>query len=203
MGYRNKIKIDYEGLPRWVVREIERRFDNGGMGSNKDFLKWQSDLVSFIKTVPTENKVLFIEKGIEFAKKALTYHIEFDCNHPNDCSDNESWERRIPLAEELLETIQPSKIENTTTSNIKFAGSKIDLIRILNALYELKRIENLNGQVPTKKEFMTAAGYFFNINLSDYDTSLSQAIKEGDLEPNLEIFEKMKTNIQNIWHEKH
>ena len=77
------------------------------------------------------------------------------------------------------------------------------MIRVLNALYELKKIEGLNNsQVPPKKDFMIAAGQFFNINLSDYDTSLSQAIKEGNEDANLKIFEDMKQAFYKIWLEK-
>lgn len=198
MGYKNKIEIDYEGLPQWVIRDIGRHFDTDGMGSRTDFLKWQTDLVTFIRTVPPENQILFLQKGIEFMQKALAYHKEFDCNHPDTCSENESWERRIPLAQALLKPAPG----NTTTSNIKFAGSKIDLIRVLNALYDLKKFENLNGVVPPKNEFMSTAGQFFNIDLSDYERGLSQAIKEGNLEPNLQIFEDMKTAMQKLFIKK-
>ncbi|HYG17160.1 MAG TPA: hypothetical protein VEC12_15490 [Bacteroidia bacterium] len=203
MGYKNKIVIDYEGLPNYVVKEIQYRFDDGGMGISSDFKVWQNKILNFLATIPSEYWVLFLKKGLEFAEKALAYHSQHDCHNKNNCRLNETWERQIALTKQMLKEAELPATENAPASNIKFAGSKIDLIRVLNALYELKKIEGLNGQVPPKKEFMIAAGQFFNINLSDYDTSLSQAIKEGELEPNIEIFEKMKTAIQNIWHERH
>ena len=76
---------------------------------------------------------------------------------------------------------------------------KIDLIRILNAIYELKMIEKPDGQIPSKEKFMKQAGNFFGNDLSKYDTDLSQAFNNTALEANLKIFEDM-TNITKDKH---
>ena len=73
----------------------------------------------------------------------------------------------------------------------KKKGIKIDMIRILHAIYELRMIETQHGLIPTKKDFMSKMGEFFNVNLSDYDSDLSQALNNSSIEKNSEIFNKM------------
>jgi len=70
-------------------------------------------------------------------------------------------------------------------------GSKTDLIRILNAVYELRLIDKVNEQTPSKQEFMEALGNFFGIDLSHYHTNLSQAQKNQGEDVNIKIFEEM------------
>lgn len=75
-------------------------------------------------------------------------------------------------------------------------GNKIDLIRILDAMYELRLFKLEDGLLPNKKQFIEEAGDFFGIDLSNYHADLSQALKNGKVESNVEIFEKMKDIIQ-------
>lgn len=77
-------------------------------------------------------------------------------------------------------------------------GVRTNIIRILDALYEMNYVSMPNGQFPTKKDFFKAFGQFLDIDLSNYDTDLSQAYKNAELETNLAIFEEMKQKIQNI-----
>lgn len=97
------------------------------------------------------------------------------------------------------------KLEKATTTAItkqafqlrKKQGAKIDLIRILNAVYELKMFEMTDGQIPSKEMFMKQAGEFFGTDLSKYDTDLSQALNNTSLEANFNVFEQMKEVTQN------
>jgi len=75
-------------------------------------------------------------------------------------------------------------------------GAKIDLIRVLNALYELRLIVKSNGQIPTKQEFIKSLGEFLGTDLSKYHSNLSQAFKNQPLEVNLKVFEDMKAATQ-------
>jgi len=75
-------------------------------------------------------------------------------------------------------------------------GAKTNLIRILNALYQLELIVKSNGKFPTKKEFMIAFGKLISHDLSKYHIILSQCLKEQPLEANLKVFEEMKQLIQ-------
>jgi hypothetical protein len=79
----------------------------------------------------------------------------------------------------------------------KKQGAKTDLIRILNAVYELKMFEMTDGQIPSKEMFMKQAGEFFGTDLSKYDIDLSQALNNTSLEANLKVFEQMKEVTQN------
>lgn len=79
----------------------------------------------------------------------------------------------------------------------KKQGTKTDLIRILNAVYELKYFEMADGQIPSKEMFMKQAGEFFGTDLSKYDIDLSQALNNTSLEANLKVFEQMKEVTQN------
>lgn len=80
--------------------------------------------------------------------------------------------------------------------------SKIDLIRILDALWELNLIENADGTgKPGKNLFMQKTGEFFNCDLSEYDSSLSKSLMELSLKINVKIFNEMKNAIEEKHHE--
>lgn len=92
---------------------------------------------------------------------------------------------------------EQSQVKNASTDNKAMfqlsnkKGAKIDLIRILNALYEIRLIEKSNGQIPTKQEFFETMGKYLGVDLSNYHTNLSQAFKNQSLEVNLIVFEKL------------
>jgi hypothetical protein len=74
-------------------------------------------------------------------------------------------------------------------------GVKVDFIRILYAIYELKIFEKPNGQIPTKDEFMKEIGGFFGEDLSTYHAHLSQAFG-AKIEDNLKVFKEMEKKVQ-------
>jgi hypothetical protein len=76
-------------------------------------------------------------------------------------------------------------------------GAKTDLIRVLNALYELRLFNKTDGQIPTKQEFIETMGEYLGVDLSKYHSNLSQALQNQPLEVNLKIFEDMKQATQN------
>lgn len=75
-------------------------------------------------------------------------------------------------------------------------GAKIDLIRVLNALYELRFFNKTDGQIPTKQEFIETMGEYLGVDLSKYHSNLSQALQNQPLEVNLKVFEDMKEATQ-------
>jgi len=75
-------------------------------------------------------------------------------------------------------------------------GAKIDLIRVLSALYDLRFFSKTDGLIPTKKEFFETMGEYLGTDLSKYHSHLSQALNSTPLEVNLKIFEDMKQAIQ-------
>lgn len=122
-----------------------------------------------------QEKLLRYKKATSMSEQAICYYI--DCSKLN-CEDKEETNK--------------SKFK---LSNKK--GSKIDLIRVLNALYEARFVTNEDGTIPNKKDFMVECGKLFGTDLSKYHTNLSQALKNQPLEANLKIFEDLKKVIQD------
>lgn len=79
----------------------------------------------------------------------------------------------------------------------KKKGAKTDLIRVLNALYELRLFNKTDGQIPTKQEFIETMGEYLGVDLSKYHSNLSQALQNQPLEVNLKVFEDMKEVTKN------
>jgi hypothetical protein len=103
----------------------------------------------------------------------------------------------------LIENIAKLTEEPKTESSLKLSNrlSKVDLIRILNAMYELKYFQKTNGDLPHKKELMEAFGKFLNLDLSRNESDFSQALS-SPLETNLKVFEQMKNAFQKIHYSK-
>lgn len=94
-------------------------------------------------------------------------------------------------------------VHTTTETKAAFKvkkGSKADLIRILNAMWELKLITNPDGTIPLKKDFMKEAGIFFGESLENYEVNLSTAF-QGTLESNTQIFSEMANVITSKYTE--
>lgn len=193
----NDVTINFDNLSPVHINYIDTNFDAILFANNR--LVWKTNFQRWLNTnFLKHRKKVILQKCLEYCINRYKYYEDNECQHGVDCKQRRVFEDKISILQKLLSSLESnnSEIDSKVVSNIKFAGSKIDLIRILNALYELKKIENSNGQVPPKKEFIEAAGTFFNIELSDYDSSLSQAFKEGTLEANLKIFEDLKDITQ-------
>jgi hypothetical protein len=76
--------------------------------------------------------------------------------------------------------------------------SKIDFIRIVNALYELRAFTKSDDTYPTKQETMKLFGKILGIDLSNYDKDLSKALINSKVEANIEIFKKMESMTTSI-----
>jgi len=147
-----------------------------------------------IETLTTvKDKILYLtEIKTDFLQNKSGWDMEIGTPFDRKC------ELEIKKLNEVL------KLETATTTPktkpvFKLSdkkGAKIDLIRVLNALYELKLIEKANGQIPTKLEFIEAFGDLLSIDLSKYHTNLSQALKNQPLEVNIKVFDEMKEITQ-------
>ena len=103
---------------------------------------------------------------------------------------------RCEYEQKLEETTATPKAKTVFKLSDK-TGAKIDLIRVLNALYELHLINKTDGQIPTKKEFMETMGEYLGVNLSKYHSNLSQSLQNQPLEVNLKVFEEMMEATKN------
>lgn len=75
----------------------------------------------------------------------------------------------------------------------------IDLIRVMNAWYECGKVANATGGRLTKKEFFTWVGKLFNVNLENYDNSLSSSMNSGiDIDNQLRIFDELKNKFNQL-----
>lgn len=77
-------------------------------------------------------------------------------------------------------------------------GKKVDFIRVINALYELRFFENGTGQIPTKEKVMACFGKVLGVDLTGYNADLSQAFTTGNIENNVAVFATMTSITTKI-----
>lgn len=111
--------------------------------------------------------------------------------------------------QELMRIIDPMKeqFDSHTQGEYKSPvylaerrGSKIDIIRVFNVLYELATFTGEGGNPISKKEFMTTMGKAINVDLSNYDKDLSRALSDSTaLDKHLKIFKDMLQKMTDIF----
>ncbi len=147
-----------------------------------------------IETLTTvKDKILYLtEIKTDFLQNKSSWDLDLGTPFDRKC------ELEIKKLNEVL------KLEaHTTTPKAKpifklsdKKGAKTDLIRVLNALYELRLFNKTDGQIPTKQEFIETMGEYLGVDLSTYHSNLSQALQNQPLEVNLKVFEEMKEATQ-------
>ncbi len=147
-----------------------------------------------IETLTTvKDKILYLtEIKTDFLQNKSSWNLDLGTPFDRKC------ELEIKKLNEVL------KLEaHTTTPKAKpifklsdKKGAKTDLIRVLNALYELRLFNKTDGQIPTKQEFIETMGEYLGVDLSKYHSNLSQALQNQPLEVNLKVFEEMKEATQ-------
>ena len=82
-------------------------------------------------------------------------------------------------------------------------GYKINLIRVLNVLYELNFFRGKDGGKLTKKEFFSFMGTSIHLDLTNYDKDWSRALTDStSLEKHLNIFNEMKEKMEEIFNSR-
>jgi len=182
----------------------------------KEYYKLEAELYPKAEPEPQpekENKYDFqkVKQHIETlttVKDKILYLIEIK----NDFLQNKNWwdlyieapfDRKCEL--EIKKLNEVLKLEtHTTTPKAKPVfklsdkkGAKTDLIRVLNALYELRLFNKTDGQIPTKQEFIETMGEYLGVDLSNYHSNLSQALQNQPLEVNLKVFQEMIEATKN------
>lgn len=176
-----------------------------------NWLDWEEDFQRSIEEISTnlegmqspEEKLIFLN---EFRTNRIAY-IRRHCD-PGEwnmyISDDDVLQFIYDKISEIkriskdLSDLSPTAAKSTNhEQQFKLSDKrKTDLIRILDAMYALKMIKTPSGLYPTKKDWMIAVGQLVGEDFSDYDTSLSQAIKVGSTEANLKIFEDLKERFE-------
>ena len=183
----SKTEISLSKVEKLLKKELEQMKPTK---ANKTEYNWNKTIIH-LETLPELNDriIYLIEQKTRYKQES-----GYDWEHPNF---GEKCELEIKKLKALIE------IQNSTVPQTKQAfqlrkkqGAKTDLIRILNAVYELKMFEMTDGQIPSKEIFMKQAGEFFGTDLSKYDIDLSQALNNTSLEANLKVFEQMREVTQ-------
>jgi len=186
----SKAEISLSKVEKLLKKELEQIKPTKANKTKTEY-NWNTTL-KHLETLPElkDRVVYLIEQKTRYKQES-----GYDWEHPNF---GEKCELEIKKLKALIE------IQNSTVPQTKQAfqlrkkqGAKTDLIRILNAVYELKYFEMADGQIPSKEMFMKQSGEFFGIDLSKYDIDLSQALNNTSLEANLKVFEQMKEVTQN------
>lgn len=186
---RGFIKKEYDKLEAELYPKTEP--ESQPEKENKyDFQK----VKQHIETLATvKDKILYLtEMKTDFLQNKSGWDLDIGTPFDRKC------ELEIKKLNEIL------KLEaHTTTPKAKPVfklsekkGAKTDLIRVLNALYELRMFNKTDGQIPTKQEFIETMGEYLGVDLSKYHSNLSQALQNQPLEVNLEVFEEMKKATQ-------
>ena len=184
----------------------------------KEYDKLEAEL--YPKTEPEpqpekENKYDFqkVKQHIETlttVKDKIKYLIEIKTDYKQNTNDWDVWAYKDGKTFDAKCDIEIDKLQRlfkletaTTTPKAKpifklsdKKGAKTDLIRVLNALYELRLFNKTDGQIPTKQEFIETMGEYLGVDLSKYHSNLSQALQNQPLEVNLKVFEDMKEATQ-------
>ena len=103
----------------------------------------------------------------------------------------------------IANVLRTNSTQNSPVYLTDEKGAKIDIIRVLNVLYELGMFHGKNGAKLLKKDFFTAMGKAINKDLSNYDKDLSRSTSDSTaLEKHLRIFVDMKKKMEEIWNSK-
>ena len=172
------------------LRQIEGfmadRINGKPENSEYDFQK----LKEYLNTIPElKEKIKFLDTiKTEYQQNKTGWEISIGTPFDEQC------ELEIRKLQKIFDL---DKIHSSSVSKSQFKisdkkGAKVDLLRIFSALYELRFVDKQNGELPTKKEFIEAVGEFLGTDFSKFQQDLSQAFKNGSIESNIGIFEKLK-----------
>ena len=81
--------------------------------------------------------------------------------------------------------------------------SKIDLIRLMNALYEYGHFKDVNDKRLNKSDFFIWIGKVFNLDLANYDKDLSNSISVcASEDAQLKIFNELRETHKEYYEKK-
>jgi len=108
----------------------------------------------------------------------------------------------LPLQQNVVKQ-EDMLLEKSKVNLNSRKGTKLDLIRIINTLYELGFFTDEAGGKIQKKTVFTTIGKSLNIDLSSYDKDLSRSLSDSTaLEKHLKIFNDMLTCMTNVFNSK-
>lgn len=155
-----------------------------------------------IKPLNYDELMEIIEEGIKHYKECIEVDNmqPYTVNHiVNFLSQTEFHFPPKPVENQLSKEPDEKPNKGLSTSNIEWkkkeTNKKIELIRVIIALYDLDCFDTVDNSGITQEKVLQEFGKFLNIDLTDYSTNLSKGLEKSE-QANLEIFERMKDKIK-------
>ena len=99
---------------------------------------------------------------------------------------------------QLIPTEIPLKLPKIFLS--KERGRRLDMIRVINSIFELGFFVDENGRKSNKKDVFIVMGHAMNVDLSNYSHDLSSSLTDStSMNKHLKIFEDMLDMMKKIF----
>lgn len=173
-GYINQLKGEYHS---WRLELIDLK-DKQSMSTELDRV---SERLSYFESVI--NDLAYLKpyyEDIEGSFKFLKDEID-------------EIKRHFLIENEVI------NIQTNYPFKLKGSGAKVDIIRLLYALYDLKLIYKQDDCIPTQKEFMTYFGKLFNDDFCRYSSNINFDVPKDTY---MKVFEKLLEKANEQYNEK-
>jgi hypothetical protein len=173
------------------------------MPNGYEQFNWEATIQQVNQVPDIKGKIIYLS---DISAKCEQYILDDGVN-PIEKSDHRKFIEKCSIERKRLEsnhkTLQLSSPIPVLTvhKNIRLSKAnkvKIDFIRVINALYELRFFIDDKDLIPNKEIVMKTFGDSVGIDLTTYNTHLSQAITTGNIEPNIAIFQRMIESTQKL-----
>ena len=82
----------------------------------------------------------------------------------------------------------------------KERGKRLDMIRVINSIFELGFFVDENGRKSNKKDVFIVLGHAMNVDFSNYHNDLSSSLADStSMNKHLKIFEEMLDMMKKIF----
>ncbi|WP_188766522.1 hypothetical protein [Emticicia aquatilis] len=191
IDYSNKVSIED------VKQQFYDRFIKDSINILKDeFHTWRLKLIDFKDTKSeidsVSEKLSYFESVAKDLDYLKPYYEDIEGSFMFLKQEIDKIKRHFLIESEIIntQTNYPFKLKD---------GAKVDIIRLLYALHDLKLIYNQDDSFPTQKEFMDYFGKLFNNNFDRYSAHINFNVPK---ETYLKIFEKLLKTATEQYNDK-
>lgn len=200
-----KTKDDEISVLETVHREAETRLEEAEENASEYYDKY-NELLEKIPEEGTYSIPQLIEASSSFtpdeAEVILRFLQTFVANKEGNTME------QIKAAQKNLEARKSSMpasgegFKSTIRINEK-KFAKIDLIRIINAMYDIGFFASTEGKKKIKGQCMVTIGNALNVDLGDYSNGLSSSMQDGSkIDKHLEIFKLMAEAMEDYFNNR-
>jgi predicted nucleotide-binding protein len=176
------------------------------MNKDSDYTEWRDNLSTFLDSIPEEYCLKALTKGVDYGKTVYKYHKDSECTNITNCPLNQSWERRLAIAKDLLKKFQPAEEHQilnikpsfiTTRFNSGFIihghdhTRKLEVARFLENDLKYKAI--ILHEQPNKGR--TIIEKFENSSNVDFAIALWTADDVGNTKTNTNLNKRARQNV--------